>query len=186
MERTLEKNVGMRRAKLEWNASGPSRRPKTMTMREGSLKAAKTEARAGGKGKIMFCFCFLYFISYLTHILTISPFISRFIFLHSIWHTFPICSHILFDSCGDIRPDISTSILYSIPSHILFGVCSNILLDGLAGILSNLLFGVCIGREINLAIFPQTVCPHWEVRVKAVLDQGAHSGLRPFTIFIFP
>jgi hypothetical protein len=39
-----------------------------------------------------------------------------------------------------------------------------------------------------LAIFPQTVCPHWEVRVKvkAVLDQGAHSGLRPFTIFIFP
>ena len=32
-----------------------------MTMREGSLKAAKTEARAGGKGKIMFCFCFFIF-----------------------------------------------------------------------------------------------------------------------------
>lgn len=69
MERTLEKSVGMRRAKLEWNARGPSRRPKTMTMREGSLKAAKTEARAGGKGRrqgqdnVLFMFFIFYFFT---------------------------------------------------------------------------------------------------------------------------
>jgi hypothetical protein len=84
MERTLEKSVGMRRAKLEWNARGPSRRPKTMTMREGSLKAAKTEARAGGKGKIMFCLCFLYFIFLPDTYSNIFPLYLSFFSLHSI------------------------------------------------------------------------------------------------------